>query len=348
MDTITQITLGAAVGELTLGKKVGNKAVLWGAVAGTIPDLDVVAGPFLDSVSLLAFHRSFSHSILFALLFAPLMGYALFKLYKSRDASVFGWTNLAFWGLLTHALLDCFTSYGTELFWPFSGYRVALNSISVIDPLYTVPFIISVAVLMFMNRGSWKRRVVLYAGLAVSTLYLGFTYVNKIYVNSVFAENLKEQGVENRRLMTFPTPLNNMLWRGVAETENGFYEGYFSILDGDEQISFDYTPKNHDWLQGLYSDDDLQTLLRLNKGFFAVSRKNGHLYINDMRYGTVNGWDHFKGDFIYSFRILNHHSNWRDPVEIRREMPDYDITLTLVEGFVDRMFGAYARYLPEL
>ena len=42
MDSLTQIVLGAAVGEATLGRKVGNKALLWGAIAGTIPDLDVV------------------------------------------------------------------------------------------------------------------------------------------------------------------------------------------------------------------------------------------------------------------------------------------------------------------
>ena len=34
MDAVTQIALGAAVGEATLGKKAGNKAVVWGAIAG--------------------------------------------------------------------------------------------------------------------------------------------------------------------------------------------------------------------------------------------------------------------------------------------------------------------------
>ena len=38
MDSVTQATLGAAVGELVLGKKVGKKAPLWGAAAGTLPE----------------------------------------------------------------------------------------------------------------------------------------------------------------------------------------------------------------------------------------------------------------------------------------------------------------------
>ena len=72
MDSVTQIALGAAVGEAVLGKKVGNKAVLWGAVAGTIPDLDVIPGYFMDTVARLDFHRGFSHSILFC----PFCGFA--------------------------------------------------------------------------------------------------------------------------------------------------------------------------------------------------------------------------------------------------------------------------------
>ena len=71
MDSITQIVLGAAVGEAVLGKKVGNKAMLWGAIAGTIPDLDVIVGKFFQPITALEMHRGFSHSIIFALLFSP-------------------------------------------------------------------------------------------------------------------------------------------------------------------------------------------------------------------------------------------------------------------------------------
>jgi len=41
MDSLTQIVLGGAIGELVAGRKMGNRAVLWGAIAGTIPDLNV-------------------------------------------------------------------------------------------------------------------------------------------------------------------------------------------------------------------------------------------------------------------------------------------------------------------
>mgnify|MGYP001596902855 CR=1 FL=1 len=85
MDSLTQIVLGGAVGEAVLGKKVWNKAVLWGSIGGTIPDLDTIPGQFLDTVSKLDIHRGFSHSIVFAVLIAPLLGFLLKKLYKKKN-----------------------------------------------------------------------------------------------------------------------------------------------------------------------------------------------------------------------------------------------------------------------
>ncbi len=49
MDTITHIVLGAAVGEVLAGKKLGKKALLIGAIAGNLPDIDFVASFWLDS-----------------------------------------------------------------------------------------------------------------------------------------------------------------------------------------------------------------------------------------------------------------------------------------------------------
>ena len=77
MDSLTQIVLGAAVGEAVLGKKVGNKAMLYGAIAGTIPDLDTFASAFTDTITAIEIHRGFTHSIVFSILFAPIFGWLL-------------------------------------------------------------------------------------------------------------------------------------------------------------------------------------------------------------------------------------------------------------------------------
>src|SRR5690554_5046755 len=140
MDSFTQIVLGAAVGEATLGKKVGNKAVLYGAIAGTIPDLDVVANSFTDTLTAIEIHRGFTHSFVFAMAFSPLFGWLISKMERRGPATRRDWTRLMFFGLATHALLDAMTTWGTQLFWPIH-FPVAIQNIFVIDPLYTLPFL---------------------------------------------------------------------------------------------------------------------------------------------------------------------------------------------------------------
>ena len=47
-------------------------------------------------------------------------------------------------GYATHGLLDSCTSYGTQLFWPFSDERVAWDTMSIVDPLFTIPLLVFV------------------------------------------------------------------------------------------------------------------------------------------------------------------------------------------------------------
>ena len=190
MDSLTQITLGAAVGEVVLGKKAGNRAMLWGAIAGTFPDLDVLANSVTDAVSALAYHRAFTHSIAFAIIIPLGLGFLVHRIYSGREGplpqqkgwallagwlfflatiylgsslmplEIYGvgqialvvslamiafpaiiylrerfrkkestnenpgwwaWAQLFFWAILTHPLLDACTTYGTQLFEPFSS-----------------------------------------------------------------------------------------------------------------------------------------------------------------------------------------------------------------------------------
>lgn len=269
MDSLTQITLGAAVGEVVLGKKIGNRALLWGAVGGTIPDLDVLSAFFVSEINELAYHRGFSHSIVFAILGAFIFGWLIERMYKSTfhkywaclgwfaiplgillflyrifdvtsfsaigllvlipmvyflhktyfvnkrslpEASVRDWQWLFFWSLFTHPLLDCFTTYGTQLFQPFSDYRVAFNAISVADPIYTVPFLALVIILSWFTRQKPIRRTLAWSGIIVSSFYLAFTVFNKSRVNAIWQNSLQSQNINYSRYMTSPTILNNVLW----------------------------------------------------------------------------------------------------------------------------------------
>lgn len=148
MDSLTQIVLGAAVGEAVLGKKIGNKAMLYGAIAGTIPDLDVISSFFTDTVTALEIHRGFTHSILFSVIFAPIFALVVLKFEKYKNFK--DWTLLFFWAFITHPILDAQTTWGTQLFWPLD-IRLAFKNVFVVDPLYTIPFIIFVLLAMFQK-----------------------------------------------------------------------------------------------------------------------------------------------------------------------------------------------------
>jgi inner membrane protein len=117
LDSLTQIVLGASVGEVVLGKKVGNKAILWGAIAGTIPDLDVLLRYFTDEISATQMHRGFSHSIVFAVLIAPLLGWIAKKIhFKLKEVSFKDWTKLFFWTTVTPSFTRCAYYVGNSVF----------------------------------------------------------------------------------------------------------------------------------------------------------------------------------------------------------------------------------------
>jgi len=338
MDSITQIALGAAVGEAVLGKKVGNKAVLWGAVAGTIPDLDVIPGYFMETVARLDFHRGISHSILFCLILAPIMGALIAKIHRQENASRWDWTRLLFWSLFTHPVLDCFTTWGTQLFWPFE-YRVAFNSIFVIDPLYTLPLIVSVIWLLFKGRGSQIRRKIKIIGLSLSSGYLVLTLVNKQIMNQSFENALTAQNIKYTRYSTQPTPVNNILWVATAETVDGFYVGYHSFLDNHDGIRFLYFKKNHQVLEELSENEKVKKLIALTKGYFTVEPKMNGLTINDLRFGLINGWRAGPGDFVFAYNLQVPESNTNQQLIISRKRASINFSRAMLRQFWMRIKG---------
>lgn len=303
MDSLTQIALGAAVGEAVAGKKAGNKAVLWGAIAGTIPDLDVFAGKLMDTVDALIFHRGMTHSITFALILSPILGYYLKQLYKKNPTTGKEWTLLIFLSLFTHALLDCFTTWGTQLFWPFSDERVAFKSIFVIDPLYTVPLLICLIWLMLLPKENRKRRKLNVIGLSVSTFYLLTTLFVKQQANKVFEASFDRQDIPVERYETKPTPMNIILWAVTAEAEAGFYMSYYSFLDTKESFNYFFYPKNHHLLKDYIKHADVQALIDLSDGWYAVEPAEKGVIFNDLRFGQRSGWETGEGQFVFSYRV---------------------------------------------
>ena len=276
MDSLTQIVLGAAVGEAVLGKKVGNKALLWGAVAGTIPDLDVVyiwlkGGGAIDEIVL---HRGISHSIVFAIAMAPILGWLVNWLYRKQPEADFkGWTWLFFWSIFTHPLLDCLTTYGTQLFLPFSDYRVSIASVFVVDFFYTVPFLLSVIAVSFIKRSSGWRKRVNYFGLALSTTYLLAGLMNKYSVTRIFQNDLENEP-KNELVFVGTTPLNILLWYGVAESDSSFQIGYYSVFDDGPEIEWVSFNKNHHLLNKIENEYGVNRLKWFSDNLFIVTRED--------------------------------------------------------------------------
>jgi inner membrane protein len=298
MDSVTQIVLGAAVGEAVLGKKIGNKAMVLGAIAGTIPDLDVIANYFTDTVSALEIHRGFTHSIVFAVIFGLFFGWLL-SLWDKR-ASLKQWSWFWFLCFVTHPLLDAHTTWGTQLFWPFD-LRLAYKNIFVIDPLYTLPFLMFLILAMFQKRGSVKRRRFNNLGLMVSSGYMLLTLIFKGITYQKFVNALAEQKIDYLAIETKPSPMNTIMWTANVETEEAFLIGDYSFFDS-KPIQFFSHPKNHQALGDLREEDKVQRLIKITKGWYTISEREDGIYLNDLRFGMMSV-DSNSEKFAFSFLI---------------------------------------------
>ena len=294
MDSLTQIVLGAACGEAVLGKKIGNKALLFGAIGGTIPDLDVFVGSWIhgNEIDAMLFHRGFMHSILFSVIAAFALGWLVFKLYntgrRTYTTTNKDWIRLFFWSLFTHPILDCFTPYGTQLFTPISNYRVALNNIAVVDPIYTLPFLLCLISVMFFKRTSIKRRTALKLGIGISSIYLLFTLGNKIHMDSVFKKSLATNEIEFKRGFTQPTIFNNILWYGVAETDSIYWVGYYSLLDKEHMFS-DFSILKKERALNANDYKRVKDLAWFSNDYYSIYKVNeGEYQYNDLRYPVTD------------------------------------------------------------
>lgn len=273
MDSLTQIVLGAAVGELVLGKKAGNKGQLFGAIAGTLPDLDILATLWYpDDISEIALHRGYSHSLFVHFLISFPLAWLTYRAYK-RKYTFSDWYKLWFLGLSTHAILDSFTTYGTRLFLPFSHLPVGFNNISVIDPAYTLPFMALLIICLFLKRDDPRRIKWAWRATILSSVYMLMTFAVKGYMHFKFGSELKRSGIAYNELKTSPTFFNNALWAGIAINDSFIHIGEFSLLEDQSeskgQIDFISYPRHLELEQG-FEGEALSTLKWFSQGAYII------------------------------------------------------------------------------
>jgi inner membrane protein len=303
MDSLTHLVLGAAIGEAVLGKKIGRKAMLWGALADTIPDFDVFASPCTGEAQQLLVHRGITHSFLFIIVMSFVLGWIWTKWFRKSGVEMKSWTLLFFLGMLTHILLDSLTAYGTGWFEPFSSYRVAFNTIFVADPFYTIPFLVCVIVALIKKNGSPGRIKWNKAGLWISSLYLLFTIYNHWHVHNVMESSFRKQDLAADEFVVTPTALNNFLWMAYTRDEQGAHIGYYSVFDKSKDISFYHLDRKEYLLEPYKNERTVQLLKQFSKGHFIVTKKDSAIFFNDIRFGQMGGWDGPDSAFVFAFRI---------------------------------------------
>ncbi len=338
MDSITQAALGAAVGEALLGKKVGYRAAVWGAVLGTVPDLDILINPFVDSVNELYFHRNITHSFFFAIAVSPIFGWIINKIHNQLEVGWKKWANLSFWVILTHILIDIPTTYGTQALQPFSNYPVATDSFFIIDPLFTLPILIGLLLSLFFQRSSALRLHLNRAGLLIGALYLLWGFGIKAHVHSVIEESFNEQYGYIEKIKTTPNGPTTFLWSGYLVKNDTLYHSLYSIFDDSTDLKFRKIPRNSDIIKPYLNDRALEALMWFSRGYYTVDlTSEGDLIYYDLRFGREDLWLSENGEFVWSNKIIFDDDGKAHNFD--QSIPSFDARARNLRLFWDRIWG---------
>jgi inner membrane protein len=294
MDSITQAALGGLCGEILLRKQLGWKGAAWGVFFGTLPDLDVLMSPWLDSMDSLRNHRSLSHSLFLMLLMSPVFGWLLSKLHKNLSIQRASAFVLLAWS--THVLIDCFNSYGTQIFEPFSNYRVAFGNMAIVDLFFTLPILLGNFICLFLARDSKRRSMTVWLTSSWISLYALLSFTCHFAARAHFKNALEQHNVPASEMLVSPTLSNIFLWRMVARDEQKYYISYWSFGD-DESRPFTVDSITH---QASTADPYLDskafnTLEWFSKGWWKVfndPEEPNSIYFVDMRFGEIQNFEH--------------------------------------------------------
>jgi inner membrane protein len=307
VDSLTHIVLGGCVGEAVAGKQLGKKALVLGALAQSLPDIDFLASFWLNPANDLLAHRGFTHSFLFILLTAPMLGFVaeryigIVKLNK--------WIFLFAVQMFIHVSLDAFNSYGVGWFEPFSHERISFNILFVADPFLSIPLAAAFGFLILASLKNGRRLMVARIAIFWWALYLGYGMINKLSIDANTRENIQTQGLSATNYFSTPTPLNNWLWYIVVNTEQGSYVGYRSVFDSRQQIAFEFFKRSDELLKPVSDHEDLQHLRRFSQGYYTAEQWGDTLVFNDLRFGQMIGWKNRRGKFVFHYYLSHPDDN---------------------------------------
>lgn len=226
MDPLTQGLLGASFGQALYGRALGRRALVWGALVGMSPDLDIVANP-VSPVAEWLWHRGPTHALVFGPVVGPAIGWLL---WKRKGGRLRDWVGLCVAALVTHPLLDAFTTYGTQLFWPFSSRRVAFDAIAIVDPVYSLALAFALALGLRRGVETTLARRAAWTALALSSAYVGLGLAVNARAETLARSQLAVQGVGEARVAAYPTLFQLPQRRVVARSGDEVRVGWVSAL----------------------------------------------------------------------------------------------------------------------
>ncbi len=286
MDPLTQGTLGAALSQTAATPARIRSYALVGALAGLAPDLDILIRSGTDPLLYLEYHRQFTHSLVFIPVGAFLVALAVWPLAK-RSLQFRQVYLAALLGYATHGLLDACTSYGTQLFWPFSDARIAWNWISIIDPLFSVP-LFAFAVLAAIRR----RPALAMPGLGWALCYLTFGALQQHRAQEMAESLAAERGHVPIRLSVKPGFANLLVWKSIYEADGRIHVDGIraalpgSVCDGDSIRAFD-SERDLPWLHpDSQQSRDLARFAWFSDGWLAPDPSDPN-YVVDVRYAAL-------------------------------------------------------------
>lgn len=294
MDSVTQAVLGAGIQGALLGRVQGRRALIYGAALATVPDLDVLMR-YPDPVSLMTYHRGFSHSVFVLTGLAVFLAWLIRKYWPQAPYSGRRLFLTLWLVLVTHPVLDAFTVYGTQLFWPLALIPESWAAVFIIDPVYTVPLLLAVLFAIGFGMTLTARRL-LAAALVFSTAYLGFGLAARIAAEDRVREAMQAQGIAPSELRAVPMPFNTLVWRVIAKTPDGhYYESVSSLFDRDSP-EWLRQPLNLDAAQVLADVPLHQRLRWFTDDWLRYDVIGNALVVTDLRMGMA-------GHYTFRFKM---------------------------------------------
>ncbi len=229
METVTTALGGTLIAQAGFRQRMGPVATVALTVSAAAPDLDGLAR-FGDTAFYLAHHRGITHSFVGGAVLALLLGAIFYRF--SAYKHYWRLSAICYLGILFHIVTDLCTSYGTQVFLPFTGRRFAWDILFIIDPFFA-----GIIVWGVVSAYWWRSRSIQMGRIALILLG-GYVLVAALGHQIALArvhDRVEREGLAATNLAVFPRPFSPLRWSGVVATEDAAYQTFFSLQDGQDR-----------------------------------------------------------------------------------------------------------------